>query len=83
MLNFFMVAYKGACHANPAKSLLEVQKDMVEILLVLETSLTKDSKVEDLVCGAPTCSETCLFFSDGLLRLQLQSDLYGLQRDFA
>ena len=34
---------------------------------------------EDLLCGAPSCSETCLFFSDDLLRLWFQSD----QPDFA
>ena len=68
---------------NPVEGLLEVYEDVVEVLLVLETSLTKDSKVEDLVCGAPTCSETCLFFSDDLLRLWLQSVQYDIQHDFA
>ena len=33
--------------------------------------------------GAPSCSEACLFFSDDLLRLRLQSVQYDLQHDFA
>ena len=57
-------------------------KDMVEVLLVMEMFLTKDSEVEYLLCGAPSCSEACLFFSDDLLRLWLQSFQYDLQHDF-
>ena len=68
---------------NPVEGLLEVYEDMVEVLLVLEIFLTEDSKVDDLLCGAPACSEACLFFSDDLLRLWLQSVQYGLQHDFA
>ena len=36
-----------------------------------------------LLCGAPSCSEACLFFSNDLLRLWLQSVQYYLQQDFA
>ena len=61
-----------SCMPNPVEGLLEVYKDMVEVLLVLEIFLTEDSSVEDLLCGAPSCSEACLFFSDDLLRLWLQ-----------
>ena len=68
---------------NPVEGLLEVHKDMVEVLLVLEIFLTKDSLVEGLLCGAPACSEACLFLSDDLLRLWLQSVQYDLQHDFA
>ena len=68
---------------NPVEGLLEVYEDMVEVLPVLEIFLTEDSKVEDLFCGAPSCSETFLFFSDDLLRLWLQSIQYDLQHDFA
>ena len=50
---------------------LEVYEDMVEVLLVLEIFFTEDSKVEDLLCGAPACPEACLFFSNDLLRLLL------------
>ena len=56
---------------------------MVEFLLVLKIFLTEDSQVEDLLCGAAYCSEACLFFSDNLLRLWLQSGQYDLQHDFA
>ena len=56
---------------NPVKGLLEVYEDMVEVLLELEIFLTKDSQVEDLLCGAHSCYETCLFFGDDLLCLWL------------
>ena len=62
MLYFFMVAHRAACQ-NPVEGLLESYKDMVEVLLVLEIFLTNDSWVEDLLCGASSCSEACLFFS--------------------
>ena len=42
MLYFFMAAHK-ACMPNPAEGLLEVYKDMVEVLLVLKIFLIKDS----------------------------------------
>ena len=35
-----------------------------------------------MLCGAPTCSEACLFFRDDL-SLWLQSVHYDLQHDFA
>ena len=63
---------------NPVEGLLEVCEDTVEVLLVLEIFLTEDSQVEDLLCSAPSCSETCLFFSDDLPRLWLQSVQYDL-----
>ena len=56
---------------------------MVDVLLVLEIFLTEDLQVEDLLCGAPYCSEACLFLSDDLLRLWLQSAIHDLQHDFA
>ena len=61
---------------NPVEGLLEVYEDMVNVLLVVEIFLTEDSQVEDLLCGAPSCSKACLFFSDELLRLWLQSVQY-------
>ena len=63
---------------NPFEGLLEVYEDLVEDLLVLEIFLTEDSQVEDLLCGTPSCCEACLFFSDDLLRLWLQSVQYDL-----
>ena len=68
---------------NPVEGLLEVYENMVEVLLVLEIFFTEDSLVEDLLCGAPFCSEACLFFGGDLLRLWLQSVQYDLQHDFA
>ena len=44
---------------------------MVEVLLVVKIFFTEDSKVENLLCDAPSCSEACLLFSDDLLRLWL------------
>ena len=68
---------------NPVEGLLEVYEDTVEVLLVLEIFLTENAKVEDLLCGTPSCSEACLFFGDDLLRLWLQSVQHDLQHDFA
>ena len=45
---------------------------------MLEVFLKKDSYVENLLRGAPSCSEACLFLSNDLLRLWLQS----VQHDF-
>ena len=44
---------------------------------------SRNSAVENLLCGAPSRSEACLFFSNDLLRLRLQSGRYDLQHDFA
>ena len=68
---------------NLVDGLREVCNNIVEVLLVLEIFLTKDSQLEDVVCGAPSCSEACLFFSNDLLLLWLQSVQYDLQHDFA
>ena len=68
---------------NPVEGFLEVYEDMVEVLLVLEIYLTEDLSVEDLLCGAPSCSKACPFFSGDLPCLSLQSFQYGLQHDFA
>ena len=72
-----------SCKPNPVKVPLEIYKDMVEVLLVLEIFLTEDPWVEDLLRGAPSRSEACLFFSNDLLRLRLQSVQYDLQHDIA
>ena len=39
--------------------------------------------MEELLSGAPSCSEARLFFSDDLLCLWLQPVQYDLQHDFA
>ena len=56
---------------------------MVEVLLVLKIFLTEDSQVEDMLCGTPSCCEACLFFSDDLLHLWLQSVQHDPQHDLA
>ena len=63
MLYFFMVAHNHAssCILNPVEGSLEVYENMVEVLLVLEMFLTKDSSAEDLLCGACVTDEAdCL-----------------------
>ena len=50
-----------SCMPNPVEGLLEVHEDMEEVLLLLEIFLTEDSKVEDLLCGAPICSKAFLY----------------------
>ena len=72
-----------SCMQNPVKGLVEVYEDMVKVLLVLKIFFTEDPEVEDLLCCAPSCSETCLFFSDDLPRLWLQSGHIDLQHYFA
>ena len=57
-----------SCTPNLVEGLPEACDDMVEVLLVLDIFLTKDSWVEDLPCYAPSYSEAGLFFSDDLLR---------------
>ena len=79
----FLHGCPQSCMLNPVEGLLGVYEDMVEVFLVLEIFLIEDSYVEDL-CGAPSCSEACLFFSDDLLRVWLQSVFsYDLQYVFA
>ena len=68
---------------NTVVGLLEAHEDMVEVLLVLVIFPTENVKVEDLLCGAPSGSEACLFSSDDHLRLWLLSVQYDLQHDFA
>ena len=55
----------------PVKCLLEVNKDMLDILLVLHVLFTEDSKVENR-----------LFYSYDVLRLWLESVKDDLQPDF-
>ena len=42
---------------NRVEGILEIYEDTVEVLLVLEIFLTQDSYVENLLCGAFSCSE--------------------------
>ena len=58
---------------NSAERFLEVPKDMVKVLLVLQVFPTEYSKIKNLLSCAPSCSEACLFFFDDLLSLWLKS----------
>ena len=64
---------------TPVEGLLEVYEDVVEALVVLEIFLTENEWVEDLLSGASAFYEACLFSSDDLLCLWLQSVQYDLQ----
>ena len=67
----------------PVERLLEVNEDVIEVLLVLEVLLAQYPKVEDLLCCAASWSEGCLFLSDDLYRLWLQSVQLDCQHNFA
>ena len=80
LMLYFFIGCPQSCMPNTLKGLPEVYEDMVEVLLVLETFLTEDSQVEDLLCDAHSYPEANLFFSDDLLCLWLQSVQYDLQQ---
>ncbi len=67
---------------NAVECLLQVYEVMVEVLLVLKYFSEKIRRFKYLLCGAPSCCEACLFFSDSLLRFRIQSVQYDLQHDF-
>ena len=71
MLYSLMVAHKATCQTL-SNAFLKSTKT-VKALLVLQVFLTEYSKIENLLSCAPSCSEACLFFFDGLLSLWLQS----------
>ena len=45
------------------KRLFKINKDVIEVLLMLEVPLAQYPKIEDLFCRTATWSETCLFSS--------------------
>ena len=67
---------------NPVEGPLEVYEDVVEVLVVLEIFLKKDSQVKDLLCGDSSCCEACLFLSNHLLLLRIQAVQYDLRGHF-
>ena len=79
MLSNLMVAHKAACQTF--ERFLEVHEDVIKVLLVLRVFLKEYSKVENLLCSALSCSETCLFFFDYLLSLWLQAIWEDSQHD--
>ena len=61
------------------KCLIGVNKDMVEIFLVLQVLFADESKVEILLCSTVSCSKACLLFSNDVLCLWLESVKDDLQ----
>ena len=82
ILYFCMVAHRAACHTL-SKAFYEINKDMVQILLMLEVLFTQDSEVEDLFCGASYGSEPSLFFSNYFFSLGFKHIQDDFQHDFA
>ena len=82
ILYFRIVAHNSACHTL-SKFFSEIDEDMVQILLWLEILVTQKSKVEDLLCGAPSGSESSLFFCKYLCRLGFKHVLDDFQHDLA
>ena len=74
MLKCLVVAHSAACHTL-SNAFLK--------LLVLEVLLAQYPKVADLLCCAASWSEGCLFLSDDLFRLRLQSVQQDFQHNFA
>ena len=82
ILYFRMVAHKPACHTL-SKTFFYINEDMVQILMMLEVLFTQDSKVEDVFCGAPSSTESSLFFSKYLFSLGFKPMQDDFQHDFA
>ena len=81
MLYVFMVAHKAACQTL-SKAFLKSMKTCRGLAGAGDISHIECVGWR-LLCGAPSCSEACLFFGDDLLRLWLQSVQYDLQHDIA
>ena len=59
----FLHGCPQSCMPYTVEGLLGTYEDMVEVFLVLEIFLTQNLLVEDLLCGAPSCSEAAMIFS--------------------
>ena len=46
------------------KRLFKINKDVIEVLLMLEVLLTQYPRIEDMFCRTASRSEACLFFCD-------------------
>ena len=66
-----------------ATGFFKINEDMVQILLMLEVLFTQVCKVEDLFCGALSCSEPSLFFSSYLIGLGFKPITDDFQHEFA
>ena len=65
------------------KGIFEINKGMVQILLMLEVLFTQDSKVKNLFCGASSGSEPSLFFRNYFFSLGFKPIQDDFQHDFA
>ena len=65
------------------KGFFEINEDMVQILLMLKVLFTKDSKVEDLFCGAYSGPQPSLFFRNYFFSLGFKPIQDEFQHDFA
>ena len=65
------------------KGFFEINEDMVQILLVLEVHFTRDSKAEDLFCGASSGSESGMFSSNYLFSLGFKHIPDDFQHDYS
>ena len=77
---FRMVAHKTTCRT--VKGFFEINDDMVQVLLIFKVLFTKDSKVEDLFCGAPSGPDSSMFFGNYLFGLGFKPFQDDVQRDF-
>jgi len=68
---------------HPVECLFKINKDVVEVLLVLTVFLTQNSNVEDLLCGTSSTSKASLLFSYAIFCLWLQSIQNDFQHHFA
>ena len=75
MLYFFMVTHKAACQI--------LQMAFLKPMKTWKRSCWCWRYFSQRIRRLKTCSEDCLFFSDDLLRLWLQSVPYDPQHDFA
>ena len=60
------------------KGFFEISEDMVQILLMFEVLFTQDSKVEDLFCGASSCSVVLLPVLNPACSSAIISSAWGL-----
>ena len=67
----------------PVKGFFEINKDMLQILLMLEVLFTQDSETGNLLRGVSSSSEPGLFFSNNLFGLGFKPIQDDIQHGFA
>ena len=81
ILYFCMEAHKAAGNTL-SKVVFLINEYMVHILLMLEVLFIQGSKLEELIFGASSGSETSLFFSNHFFSLGLKPIQNDFQHDF-